>query len=183
MKGKNFKLRLGALLVAIMLFMSSSSIVAFAAGDKTEPEFGDVLYSENGITVFYGNPYENREAARAVEEQAARGPAYNTIWVDAYTASNKEISIQASSSYTLTYYTIGQVTTSPLERSYVYVYRPDGSVGFIWEMNSGTQEIGGRTIGTRVQPNTPYAWSSGELTLRWDVETGASGARINFWAW
>lgn len=80
----------------------------------------------------------------------------------------------------MTYYTIGQVTTSPLERSYVYVYRPDGSVGFIWQMDSETQEICGRKIGTTVLPNSAYTWTSGSLKLTWDVETGASGARMNF---
>ena len=180
---KNFKFRFGTLLVAAMLLLGSSSVVAFAAEDTTEPKFGDILCSEGGITVFYGNPYENAEEARAVEEKATRGPAYNTIWVDPYTATIESISIPASPSYSLTYYTIGQVTTDPLQRSYVYVYRPDGTVGFIWEMDSGTQEIGGRKIGTKVLPSSAYAWTSGELTLTWDVETGASGARMNFWAW
>lgn len=50
-------------------------------------------------------------------------------------------------------------------------------------MNSGTQEIGGRKIGTTVLPSSAYKWTSGTLKLRWDVETGASGARMNFLAW
>lgn len=106
-----------------------------------------------------------------------------SLWVDSYSSADKTISISASSSYSLTYYTIGQVTTSPLQSSHVYVYRPDGTVGFIWEMDKETQEIGGRVIGTSVLPNKPYEWTYGTLDLRWKVETGASGARMNFWAW
>ncbi len=177
----NFKFRFSLILVAILLFAASS--VAYANNDTVKPEFGDIICSDEGITVFYGNPYENPELAKEIEEQASNGPAYNTIWVDAYSSANKTIGIPASTSYSLTYYTIGQVTESPLERSYVYVYRPDGSVGFIWEMNSGTQEIGGRKIGTTVLPSSAYKWTSGTLKLRWDVETGASGARMNFLAW
>lgn len=182
MKKKSFRLRFTALLTLLSLFALSSLCVS-AAEDTTKPEFGDILYSENGITVFYGNPYENKEEAKKVEEQAVRGPAYNTIWVDAHTKKNESISISASSSYPLTYYTVGQVTTSPLLRSYVYVYRPDGSVGFIWKMSSETQEIGGRKIGSKVLPDDAVTWTSGRLKLRWDVETGDSGARMNFWAW
>ena len=182
MNVKSFKSRFVALCVATLLACSSSA-VAYAAEDETAPEFGDILYSDNGVTVFYGNPYENKEEAKQVEAQVARGPAYNTQWVDAHSSSDKRIGIRASSSYPLTYYTIGQVTTSPLKRSYVYVYRPDGSVGFIWQMNSGTQEIGGRKIGSTDLPNGAVTWTSGELQLRRDVETGDSGARINFWAW
>lgn len=182
MKNRNFKFRFVALFSAAMMLFASSS-VAFASEADAQHEFGDVLYSDNGITVFYGNPYENEEAAEAAEAKATRSLKYTQQWVDANTSSDKRIIISASSSNPLTYYTIKQETTSPLRRSYVYVYRPDGSVGFIWQMNSGNQEIKDRVIGTRVLPNKAYAWTSGYLQLRWDVETGSSGARMNLWAW
>lgn len=65
MKRKNLKFRFNALLAAIMLFGISS--VVYANDDTPRPEFGDIFYSEEGITVFYGNPYENEELAKEIE--------------------------------------------------------------------------------------------------------------------
>lgn len=180
MKCKNLKTRFGAFLVAASLLATS---VTVNAAPQEQPQFGDILYSDDGVTVFYGNPYKNKEEAQKIEEAVARGPAYSQQWIDANTSADKRISIPASSSYPLTYYTIKQETTSFVKRSYVYVYRPDGSVGFIWEMDSGTQEIRDRVIGSRTLPNSPVTYTSGSLELRWDVETGDSGARMNLWAW
>lgn len=115
----NFKFRFSLILVAILLFAASS--VAYANNDTVKPEFRDIICSDEGITVFYGNPYENPELAKEIEEQASNGPAYNTIWVDAYSSANKTIGIPASTSYSLTYYTIGQVTESLL-RGHMSMY-------------------------------------------------------------
>lgn len=182
MKVRNFKKRISLLLAVIIAF--SMVNIAFAAEDEiSSKQFGDILYSDNGITVFYGNPHENEEAAKAVETQAVRSLQYDQIWIDANTSADETISIPASSSNSITYYTIRQETTSALQSSHVFVFRPDGSTGFIWEMSNNTQEIADRVVGTTTLPNNTYTWTSGSLKLRWKVETGNSGARMNLWAW
>ena len=182
MKVRNFKTRLSCLLAIMIVF--SMNTIAFASENETpSKQFGDVLYVDDGITVFYGNPHENEEAAKAVESQSARSLQHNQVWIDANTSADRTISIPASSSSPITYYTIRQETTAPLESSHVYVFRPDGSTGFVWQMNNTTHEIKDRVVGTKVLPNKAYAWTSGSLKLRWKVETGNSGARMNLWVW
>lgn len=68
MKNKTFKM-LSLVLAVVMIF--SMSTVAFAAeAESTDnvAEFGDILYSDDGVTVFYGNPNENIELAEHQNE-------------------------------------------------------------------------------------------------------------------
>lgn len=186
MKHKKFGIRLSSLLLTVFIIFSSISVVFAVEIDETEKalkHFGKILSVNNGVTVFYGNPYENEAEAKAIEAKAARSLQYDQVWVDAYHSSNEFINIPASSSNPITYYTIRQETTSPLHSSNVYVSRPDGTTGFIWEMSNTTQEIADRRVGTKIEPNRAYAWTYGTLKLRWQVETGASGARMNLWVW
>lgn len=186
MKHTKFSVRLSSLLLAIIIIFASSSMVFASEVDSTKTslkQFGEILYVDNGVTVFYGNPYENELSAKAIEAKVTRSLRHDQVWVDAYHSSNEFINIPASSSNPITYYTIRQETSSPLHSSNVYVFRPDGTTGFIWEMSNTTQEIADRRVGTKVEPNRAYAWTYGTLTLRWQVETGASGARMNLWVW
>lgn len=186
MRVRKFKVQISLLLSVIMIF--SMNAVAFASeahmSTKTSSkQFGDILYSDDGVTVFYGNPNENKVTAKTIEEQVIRGLQYDQVWINAHRSEDVMISIEASSSDPITYYTIRQETTSPLQSSYVYVIRPDGSTGFVWEMDSTTQEIKDRVVGIRENSNKAYTWTSGWLDLRWKVETGDSGARMNLWVW
>lgn len=111
MKNKTFKM-LSLVLAVVMIF--SMSTVAFAAeAESTDnvAEFGDILYSDDGVTVFYGNPNENIELAEQVEAQA-RSLQYDYAWVDANTYTTRYISIPASTANPLTYYTIKQEADS-----------------------------------------------------------------------
>lgn len=192
MKHKNFIVRFSFLLAVVMLF-SSLSTVAFAAEANDESaKFGDILYVDEGVTVFYGNPYESEETAQAaevVEQQATRALQHDYIWVDANTIDDKRISIPASTTNPITYFTVRQESSGSVPRSYVYVYRPDstGSTCLILDWcGQKTVESANNVVSTRVlvnEYNNVYTWTSGQLSLRWDVETGNSGARMNLWVW
>ena len=189
MKFKNIKVQISLLLAVIMLF--SMSTVAFAAENTdNESHFGDILYSDNGITVFYGNPNENEELAEEVEAQSARSLQYDNIWVDANTTATRYAYIDATASNPLTYYTVRQEATSPVTRSRIIITRPNNDDTCFFEDWDGlsTYEKADQIISTSVLCKEPgnmkkYAWTSGTLTLKWMVTTGNSGARMNLWAW
>lgn len=188
MKIKNFK-KLSLVLAVIMLF--STSTLAFAAEpSENDLQFGDILYSGDGITVFYGNPNENYELAEQVEEQAARSLQHDYIWVDANTSATRYAYIDASPNNPITYFTVRQEASSAVERSRVLVTRPndDGTCYFSDWDGLKNKEVADLVISTSVLWNEPfgndrYTWTSGTLTLKWTVTTGNSGARMNLWAW
>lgn len=181
-----------ASLVLTATMLTSTSSVAFAADvDLTHDanEFGDVLYSSNGITVFYGNPSENEELARQIESQATRSLQYDNVWVDAYTSTTGYAYINATSSNPLTYYTVRQEASSPVESSWVTIMRPtnDGYCFMASWDGLTTVESADNIISTSTLWNSAfnkkYSWTTGTLTLTWSVTTGSSGARMNLWAW
>ena len=192
MKHKKIIVRFSFLLAVIMLFTSFSTVAFAAETNENTAKFGDILYVDEGVTVFWGNPYESKEAtleAKAIEEKATRAMQYSDILVDANTIADKRISIPATTSNSITYFTVRQESSASVPRSYIYVYRPDenGSVCLI--LNWGGQktiEAANKVVSTTtlaLEGNSPYTWTSGKLSLRWDVETGSSGARINLWVW
>ena len=189
MKFKNFKAKLSLLLAVIMLF--SLNTVAFAAETSdSSSEFGDILYADNGITVFYGNPEENKELAEEIEEKATRSLQYDNIWVDAHTSVVRYAYITASSSNPITYFTVRQEATSPVEYSQVVVTRPNNDgicYGATWS-GLKNNKVSDLVISTSVLWDEPfggnvYTHTSGTLTLKWNITTGDSGARMNLWAW
>lgn len=171
------------LLFAVMQIFSTVSISFAAEEENPTWQFGDVLYADENIAVFYGNPYEDENATRTVETHATYGLEYDQIWANSYTSKNQTISIPASSNNPLTYFTATQETDGDVQKSIIYVFRPDGSTCFIWDMGDSYFEARDRVIGAKVLPSKAYAWTSGSLTLRWNVETGSNGARMNLWAW
>lgn len=181
MKSAKVVKRISIFMVLVMMF-SSLSVIAFAS-ENNNLSFGDVLYSENGITVFYGNPNENLEGAQLVEKQNTRGMQYDQSWVAANSSADRTISIPASSSNSITYYTVRQETDGNVSSSYVYVFRPDGTACLTWNMGSSYNEISNRVVGTSSSPNSTYTWTNGIFSLRWKVTTGSNPARINLWVW
>lgn len=184
MKTKNFKMRLSVLLAAVMIFAFNS--VAFAAEPETvskEKKFGDVLYSDDGVVVFYGNPNDNEVVAEEIEAKANRSLRHDQAWVDAYTSAYKTIKIAASSSNPITYYTVRQESAGGVEKSTISVLRPDGTTTFIWDMGSGYKEVADRVVGASNNTSAAIAWTYGYLTLNWNVETNGAGARMNLWVW
>ena len=190
MKNKTFLVRFSFILAVVML-VTSLSTVAFAAETNSDvSEFGDIIYVDEGVTVFYGNPYESEEseqAAKLAEQMATRALRHDYIWVDAYTDLTDTISIPASTSNPITYFTVRQESSISVPRSYVYVYRPDGSTCMILDLcGKSTIESADNVVSTTLLANeirNEYTWNSGQLSLRWDVETRGSGARINLWVW
>ena len=192
MKHKNFIVRFSFILAVVMLFTSLSTVAFAAEANDESAKFGDILYVDEGVTVFYGNPYENEETAleaKAIEQEATRALQHNYAWVNANTIADKRISIPASTTNPITYFTVRQESSGSVPRSYVYVYRPDstGSVCLILNWcGQSTVESPDNVVSTRVLVNeirNEYTWTSGQLSLRWDVETGNSGARMNLWVW
>lgn len=187
MKNKTFKM-LSLVLAVVMIF--SMSTVAFAAeAESTDnvAEFGDILYSDDGVTVFYGNPNENIELAEQVEAQA-RSLQYDYAWVDANTYTTRYISIPASTANPLTYYTIKQEADSLVLVSDISVQRPmnDGyCLTLNWDettyMAAEDCTISSSTMWGEWNP--AYAWTEGTLDITWTVQTGSSGARLCVWAW
>lgn len=179
-------------LVLAGAMLASVNTVAFAADiepNKNVMEFGDILYADNGITVFYGNPNEDEELAERIETQAARSLQYDNIWVDAHTTRSRTAYIYATSSNPLTYYTVRQEANSPVESSWVTIERPtnDGFCFMVSWDGRTTVESADNIISTSTLYNSAfnkkYAWTTGALTLNWSVTTGDSGARMNLWAW
>lgn len=189
MKNTTFKL-ISLVLAVVMLF--SMSIVAFATETKSTDdvaEFGDILYSDDGITVFYGNPSENEELAEQIEAEASRSLQYNNIWVDANTSTTRTMSIQATTSNPLTYFTVKQEAESPVISSRVVVKRPtgDGECLVAYWNERADAESNDNVISTSTLwdqwPFDKYEWTTGYLTATWYVTTGDSGARLCMWAW
>lgn len=110
--------------VAILMTFSTASVVFAAEVFDTSSQFGDILYSNEGITVFYGNPADNEELAKKIENQYTRSLMYDYIWVDAYTTATRYAYITASSSNPITYFTVRQESDSEVTRSRVRVTRP-----------------------------------------------------------
>lgn len=179
-----------ALLVAVIMTFASVSVAFAADTSNSSANFGDVLYADEGITVFYGNPTENEELAKEVEAQYSRSLQYSYIWVDANKSATRYCYITASSSNPITYFTIRQESNSSVPRSRILVTRPqnNGTCYYsVWD-GAATKEVSDLVISTNVLWNEPfgfnkYTWTSGTLTLRWDVQTGSSGARMCLWAW
>lgn len=193
MKHKNFIVRFSFILAVVMLFTSLSTVAFAAEVNDESAKFGDILYVDEGVTVFYGNPHENEESAQSakiIEQNATRALQHNYIWMDANTSNgNKRMSIPASISNPITYFTVRQEASGNVPRSYVYVYRPDtnGSTCLILNLSGkSTVESANNVVSTVTQANeynNVYTWTSGLLTVRWDVQTGNSGARLNLWVW
>ena len=176
-----------------MLF--SINIVAFATASTDDVvQFGDVLYVNDEIAVFYGNPNESAETiakARNIELHAtARSLRHNYIWVDANTTTDKYIDIYASKDQPISYVNIKQESDSSVSRSRIKVRRPDNrSYCFIanWD-NQKTIQSDDTVISSTVLWSEPYPgnvvkYTSGYLRITWDVETNDSGARLNVWVW
>lgn len=179
-----------SLCIAIMMIFSTMSVAFAAESSESTTKFGDVLYSDEGVTVFYGNPADNKELAEEIEAQyAARSLQYDNAWVDAYKSKTVYVEITATSSNPLTYFNIKQEPNSSVPVSRITVRRPtnDGNcyIG-TWDGRS-TYQTDDMVISTSTLWNQPffeeYAWTSGTLQLIWTVETGSSGARMCLWAW
>lgn len=189
MKTKKFRIQISLILAVVMLF--SMSTVAFAAEvPENTAQFGDVLYEDAGMTIFYGNPAEHTSLAEEFETQAAaRALQHNYIWVDANSYKNASAKIYASSSNPITYFTVRQESNSAVSQSRVRVERPDGSICYIGSWDGlANYEQANLVISTEVLWNEPfgndvYTWTSGTLTVNWNVIAGSSGARLNLWAW
>lgn len=185
MKHKILKTRLSILLAVLFSIFSITPTVC--AEETSKSEFGDILYADQGVTVLYGNPYENEEATKLAETRAARSLRHDYIWIDAYTATYKTVSIPATTDNPITYFTIKQESTSAVERSYVTVFRPDNSTCLMVNLEGQTTiEAADKVVSTKVlqyEFNNKYAWTSGSLKLGWDVETSDSGARMNILVW
>lgn len=187
---KNIFSKMLGLVMAVAMITSFTSVAYAEETEKTNTvtQFGDVLYADNGITVFYGNPSENEELAEQIEAQAARSLQYDNIWVNAHTTTSRSAYITATTSNPLTYYTVRQEANSPVEYSWVTVKRPtnDGYCFMVnWEGKT-TVESADNIISTSTLWNAfnkKYKWTTGTLTLDWSVTTGDSGARMNLWAW
>ena len=179
-----------SILLTTMLLLSANTAVYAVEEDDSTLKFGDVLYSGNGITVFYGNPNGNEELVAKIEAQAARSLQYDNIWVNANTSTTRYASIDATSSNPITYFTIKQESNSTVPYSRVVVNRPNNDGVCYhgnWD-NTTNKEVSDIVISTSVLWDEPfgmnkYAWTDGTLSLMWDVETGDSGARMNLWAW
>jgi len=178
-----------SLFIAILMIFSTMSVAFAAESPDTVTEFGDVLYSGEGITVFYGNPSENEELAEEIENQYARSLQYDYAWVDAYDSGTYYAYITASTSNPITYFNIKQESNSAVPYSRVTVTRPtnDGRCYYsVWDGRSEYQTED-MVISTSTLWNqgflSAYKWTTGTLTLRWDVEAGSSGARMCLWAW
>ena len=179
-----------SLFVAILMAFSTAAVSFAEEVPDTASQFGDVLYADEGIVVFYGNPDDNEELAEEIENQYARSALqYDGVWVDAHTSTVRTISIDATSSNPLTYFNIKQEADSPVTRSRVTVQRPNNDgicYTSSWDGRS-TYQTEDMVISTSTRWNQPffktYPWKTGTLKLTWTVETGNSGARINMWAW
>lgn len=181
-----------SLFVAILMVFSTASIAFAAEVPDTTSDFGSVLYSGDGITVFYGNPADNEELAGEIEAQYATTASvlqYDNAWVDAYTSKTAYAYITASTSKPITYFNIKQESNSAVPVSRITVQRPNND-GYCyvstWDGRS-TYQTDDMVISTSTLWNqgflNKYAWKSGTLKLTWNVETGSSGARICLWAW
>lgn len=188
---KNLFFKMLSLVMAVAMLTSVNTVAFAMDAEPTDnvAEFGDILYSDNGITVFYGNPSENEELAEQIEAQATSSLQYDNIWVNAYTTTTRYAYINATTSNPLTYYTVRQEANSPVESSWVTVKRPtnDGYCFMVSWDGKTTVESADNIISTSTLWNSAfnkkYAWTTGTLTLTWAVTTGSSGARMNLWAW
>lgn len=132
--------KLSLMLAAVMMVLSLTPTVFAAELDTnvsaqketSTMQFRDALYADDDIAVFYGNPHENKLAAEIVENDAVQTASlrHDYIWVDAHTSTYRSVSIPASSSNPITYCTIKQEADTSVPRSYVYMDRPDGTLGF-----------------------------------------------------
>lgn len=178
-----------SLFIAILMIFSTMSVAFAAEAPDTTSEFGDVLYSGDGITVFYGNPADNEELAEEIETQYTRSLQYDNVWVDAYTSGTRYAYITASSSNPITYFNIKQESNSAVPYSRVTVTRPTGDGTCYYSNWDGysTYQTSDMVISTSTLWNQPffeeYEWTTGTLKLTWNVETGSSGARMCLWAW
>lgn len=187
MKRKTFL----SLFISVIMILSTTSVAFAADTPDSKLEFGDVICSENGITVFYGNPADNEELAKEIEEQyAARSLQYDNSWVNANTSTTRYLYITASASNPITYFNIKQESTSAVPRSRVTVQRPNNDgICYTSSWNGrSTYQTSDLVISSSTLANEPfglnkYTWKSGTLKLTWTVETGSSGARMCLWAW
>ena len=82
MKHKNFIVRFSFILAVVMLFTSLSTVAFAAEVNDESAKFGDILYVDEGVTVFYGNPHENEESAQSakiIEQNATRALQHNYL--------------------------------------------------------------------------------------------------------
>lgn len=179
-----------SLIISVIMIFSTASIAFAADSSHSNLEFGDVICSEDGITVFYGNPADNEELAKKIEEQhVARSLQYDNSWVDANTSTTRYLYITASSSNPITYFNIKQESTSAVPRSRVTVQRPNNDgICYTASWNGrSTYQTEDLIISSSTLWDQPffekYTWKSGTLKLTWTVETGNSGARMCLWAW
>lgn len=183
-----------------MLFAMNT--VSFAADDTSKAQFGDVLYADDEIAVFYGNPNENAETAEAaasieaqatdaIEAQAtARSLRHDYIWVDANTTADKHVDIYASADQPISYVNVKQEANNAVSRSRVDVRRPDNRSYCLvvnWDGQKTIQSadivVSSTVLWTEPYPGNVVKYTSGYLRISWDVETGGSGARLNVWVW
>ncbi len=180
-----------------MLFAMNT--VSFAADDTSKAQFGEVLYADDEIAVFYGNPNEDAEAAASIEAQttdsieaqaAARSLRHDYIWVDANTATDKSVDIYASANEPISYVNVKQEADKAVSRSRVDVRRPDNRSYCLvlnWDGQKTIQSsdivVSSTVLWTEPYPGNVVKYTSGYLRISWDVETGGSGARLNVWVW
>ncbi len=196
MKHKKFRVLMSSLLVLAMLFaLNTMSYAATAEENTSKPQFGDVLYADDEIAVFYGNPNENEstiEAATAIEAQAqtTRSLRHDYIWVNANTTTDKHVDIYASSDQPISYVNVKQESQYAVPRSRIDVRRPDNKSYCLvlnWDGQKTIQSndivVSSTVLWTESYPRNVVEWTSGYIRVGWDVETGSSGARLNVWVW